>query len=48
MIIDSLTITGILTFVTITAFLILSTRNPVKDGDLRTRTGTPGGKQSGD
>ena len=45
MIIDTLTITGILTFVIITAFLILSTRNAVKHGDLRTRTGTPGCKQ---
>ena len=42
MIIDSLTITGILTFVAITAFLILSTRDAVKHGDLRSRTGTPG------
>ena len=41
MIIDSLTITGLLTFVAITAFLILNTRNAVKHGDLRTRTGAP-------
>ena len=42
MIIDTLTITGIVTFVVITAFLILSTRNAGKPGDLSTRTGTPG------
>ena len=36
MIIDSLTITGILTFVAISAFLILSLRNDAKQGDLNT------------
>ncbi len=41
MIIDSLTITGLLTFVAISAFLILSARNAVKHGDLRTRNGIP-------
>lgn len=36
MIIDSLTITGILTFVAISAFLILSLRNDAKHGGLDT------------
>jgi hypothetical protein len=36
MIIDSLTITGLVTFVAISAFLILSLRNDAKHGDLYT------------
>lgn len=39
MIIDSLTIAGLVTFVGITALLILMSRDAIKHGDFRTRDG---------
>ena len=42
MIIDSLTIAGLLTFVAVSAFLILVSRDAAKRGEFRPGHGTPG------